>query len=210
MDRFARALQCLAEGPLIDLQCAPLYRTAAVFDVPGPDVAQVETAQADFINTVVTAHLADPLEPGPATARHLVGWCKRLEVEAGRRPDAAPNSPRTLDLDLLLLGSLCLHLPAKSQGLSSGDWPGEITVPHARLARRRFVLQPLADLLPDLALPGPTETTRLTVSEALGALDRSKDPEVPQTLQRVERLDDELSRRIGWRERWRAHERGTM
>jgi len=61
--------------------------------------------------------------------------------------------PRTLDLDLLMYGELVI------------DEPG-LMVPHPRLTERRFVLEPLADLVPDLIVPG----TGATVAEHLGRL----------------------------------------
>ena len=62
------------------------------------------------------------------------------------------NGPRPLDLDLLLYGDLVLELPG-------------LVVPHPRLAARRFVLAPLADLVPGRAVPG----TGRTVADLLAA-----------------------------------------
>jgi 2-amino-4-hydroxy-6-hydroxymethyldihydropteridine diphosphokinase len=74
-----------------------------------------------------------------------------IEQERGRdRP--SPNAPRTLDLDLILYGQSIL------------DEPGLI-VPHPRFRERRFVLEPLAEIAPDLVDP----VTRLSV---VGLLDR--------------------------------------
>lgn len=64
-----------------------------------------------------------------------------VERAAGRDPAAALWSPRPLDLDLLLYGD------AELQSAS-------LVVPHPRLAERRFVLRPLADLAPDRVVPG--------------------------------------------------------
>ena len=54
------------------------------------------------------------------------------------------NAPRTLDLDLLLYGERCIVTPL-------------LTVPHPRLHERAFVLAPLAEIAPDLALPIPAD-----------------------------------------------------
>jgi len=61
--------------------------------------------------------------------------------QAFGRVRAERNGPRTLDLDILLYDDLTLATP-------------RLTLPHPRLHLRAFVLQPLADLAPDLAIPG--------------------------------------------------------
>jgi 2-amino-4-hydroxy-6-hydroxymethyldihydropteridine diphosphokinase len=75
-------------------------------------------------------------------ARSLLEVLLALERRFGRvRVDVPPQGPRTLDLDLLAYGDAQI------------DEPG-LTVPHPRLHERRFVLEPLAELAPDLELPG--------------------------------------------------------
>lgn len=64
---------------------------------------------------------------------------KALEREAGRRPGER-FGPRPLDIDILLYGGLVLEGP-------------ELTLPHPRMRERRFVLAPLAEIAPDLAVP---------------------------------------------------------
>jgi 2-amino-4-hydroxy-6-hydroxymethyldihydropteridine diphosphokinase len=106
--------------------------------------------QPDFLNAVVTGRtLLAPLD--------LLRLLKRLEAEAGRLPGGEANGPRPLDLDLLLYGDRRIDLP-------------ELVVPHPRLAGRRFVLAPLADLLPDLVVPG----TGRTVASLLGTAPPSR------------------------------------
>jgi len=61
--------------------------------------------------------------------------------------------PRSLDLDLLLLGEWQVRTP-------------ELTVPHARLAERRFVLAPLGELAPALVVPGLGRTVAALLAEA--------------------------------------------
>jgi 2-amino-4-hydroxy-6-hydroxymethyldihydropteridine diphosphokinase len=89
-------------------------------------------------------------ELGPRAVLDLL-----LDVERrlGRVRDDRRWGPRTIDLDLLLYGELSI------------DEPG-LTLPHPRLHERRFALEPLAELAPDVIVPG-----RGSVSELLAALD---------------------------------------
>src|SRR5262245_12962718 len=92
-----------------------------------------------------------------------------LDIERGfGRIRTEPNAPRTLDLDLILYGDLMRHGP-------------DPVVPHPRMHERQFVLQPLADLAPDLIHPAIKKTVR----ELLDAL--PPDPEPPRQFPRVER-----------------------
>ncbi|MCE8013889.1 2-amino-4-hydroxy-6-hydroxymethyldihydropteridine diphosphokinase [Billgrantia desiderata] len=70
----------------------------------------------------------------------LQAWCKRIEREHGRRPGTPKFSPRTLDIDLLTVGSL------------TGEHDG-VTLPRDEILHHAFVLLPLAELLPDTLHP---------------------------------------------------------
>ena len=72
--------------------------------------------------------------------RRLLERLLAVERALGRERTGSRFGPRTIDLDLLLYGDETI------------DEPG-LTVPHPRLAERRFVLEPLAELEPDLSLP---------------------------------------------------------
>ena len=89
--------------------------------------------QEPFLNTVfeIETELA-PLE--------LLHRLKGVERALGRRPSGVRWGPRPMDLDLLLYGDLVIH-------------EQDLQVPHPRLAGRRFVLEPLADLAPELIHP---------------------------------------------------------
>ena len=89
--------------------------------------------QPDFVNAV--AALETRLEP-----EALLDGLFEIESRFGRRR-AEKNGPRTLDLDLLLYDDRFLDLP-------------RLTLPHPRMHLRAFVLQPLAEIAPQLALPG--------------------------------------------------------
>ncbi len=88
--------------------------------------------QPDFLNTAALARTALPPEA-------VLALGQALELAAGRRPGVR-FGPRPLDVDLLLYGDLRSDAP-------------EMTLPHPRLRERRFVLAPLAEIAPDLALP---------------------------------------------------------
>lgn len=122
---------------------APLYETDPVDCPPG--------SQA-FYNTVV--EITADLEP-LALLRTLRG----IESQLGRPLAHERHAPRTVDLDLLYADDLTLNHP-------------ELILPHPRLHLRRFVLQPLADIRPDLVLPWQTES----VAVLLAALQSAEPP----------------------------------
>jgi 2-amino-4-hydroxy-6-hydroxymethyldihydropteridine diphosphokinase len=92
--------------------------------------------QPDFLNAAV--RVSTELE-----AEDLLDVCKAIEVEQGRILGGPRHGPRPLDVDLLLLGDLELETE-------------RLTLPHAQVSNRRFVLAPLLELDPDLALPDGT------------------------------------------------------
>lgn len=122
------ALAALRELPQAKLVAASsLYRTAPVG----------LTHQPDFINAVVEM---TTVLPAPTFLAELFA----IEARFGRRRDFAtpvPNAPRTLDLDLLLYGDLV-----------SDDV--QLILPHPRMHQRAFVLAPLAEIAPQLVIPG--------------------------------------------------------
>jgi 2-amino-4-hydroxy-6-hydroxymethyldihydropteridine diphosphokinase len=97
-----------------------------------------------FLNQVIEAETT--LFPRQLLARLL-----RIEREMGRIR-AAPDGPRTIDLDILLFGNAVVH----AAGLE---------IPHPRMAERRFVLEPLAELVPDLRPPRGRRTVREMLAE---------------------------------------------
>jgi 2-amino-4-hydroxy-6-hydroxymethyldihydropteridine diphosphokinase len=98
-----------------------------------------------YLNAAAVGEAAMP-------ARALLETLLAIEEERGReRP--YPNAPRSLDLDLILFGDLVI------------DEPG-LVIPHPRFRERRFVLQPLAEIAPDLKDP----VTGTSVSELLSSV----------------------------------------
>ncbi len=122
---------------LSDLQVSR-YHTTAPVGVSGP--------QPMFLNAAAVG--------GCRTAPHaLLDDLLAIERERGReRPHQ--GAARTLDLDLVLFGDVILEEPG-------------LVLPHPRFRGRRFVLEPLAEVAPDLVDPG----TGLTIGALLEALD---------------------------------------
>jgi 2-amino-4-hydroxy-6-hydroxymethyldihydropteridine diphosphokinase len=136
------------ESALAQLSAAPGVVVAKVSSfhetapVGGPE------GQGLFLNAA--AALDTTLEPLPLL--HLL-----LDIEARHgRTRTVHWGPRTLDLDLLLFDDRVVNTP-------------ELSVPHPRLAVRRFVLEPLAEIAPDAVNP----VTKRTVLEMLADLDRA-------------------------------------
>ncbi len=129
-------LQPLSETPL---RCSSLWRTEPVNCPPG---------SPPFVNMVIAF---EPLTS--ETPESLLVQLQALEKEFGRQPKKVLNEARPLDLDLIAWGSEMRDTPA-------------FTLPHARAHLRRFVLAPLAEIAPELVLPGQ----RRSVAELLAAL----------------------------------------
>lgn len=103
---------------------SPIYETTPVGGPPG---------QPAFLNLVV--ELDTDLSP-----RELLGVCHRLESAADRNRTERWG-PRTLDVDILLIGDLTMDEP-------------DLQLPHPRMWSRRFVVAPLLDLAPELVPAG--------------------------------------------------------
>ena len=133
-------LQELSDFPLLR---SSLWQSTPVDCPPGSPL---------FINAVVG------LVPGAdSTPERLLDQLHSLEQEFGREQKTLPNEPRPLDLDLI----------AFRQERRDSE---RLKLPHPRAHRRRFVLQPLCEIAPDLVLPGQV----LSVRQLLEALDSTE------------------------------------
>jgi len=139
-DRESYLAQALKE-----LAGLPTIETGAVSSIY--ETAPVGlTDQPDFLNLVVSVRTA--LSP-----RELMDALLHIENKMGR-VRTVRWGPRVIDLDLLVFGDVRVEVP----GLS---------VPHPRLRERSFVLIPLAEIAPDLILPGEKMTIKKLAEKLL-------------------------------------------
>jgi len=114
----------LVEHPITVLASSSVYETEPVGLV---------LDQPEFYNACL--RIETELEPEP-----LLDACKAVERAVGREAGGVRHGPRAIDVDLLLLGDLHYSSP-------------RLTLPHPEVSSRRFVLVPLLELDPQLALP---------------------------------------------------------
>ena len=129
-------LEQLSSQPLMK---SSLWQTTPVNCPPGSPM---------FLNAVVGM-----VPQATETPESLLAKLLQIEKDFGRKSATIPNEPRRLDLDLITFGNTT-HASK------------ELTLPHPRAHERRFVLQPLSEIAPNLILPGQ----RKTVAEVLAAL----------------------------------------
>lgn len=133
-DRLAQlraAVQQLDAHPGVTIiATSPVYASAA-------HTLDPDASAPDYLNAVVQVRTT--LSP-----RALLARVQQVELDAGRdrSASAARWAPRPLDIDILMVEQQTMASPA-------------LTIPHPRLGERRFVLQPWADLAPNLHVPPP-------------------------------------------------------
>jgi 2-amino-4-hydroxy-6-hydroxymethyldihydropteridine diphosphokinase len=111
-----------------------------------------------FVNAILG------LAPLPGeTPQSLLDKLQAIEREFGRQPKQVLNEPRPLDLDLIAFGRGTRATP-------------NLTLPHPRAHLRRFVLEPLNEIAPDLILPGQSRTVRELLAEIPVDLNMRKMP----------------------------------
>jgi len=128
------------------VRVSPLYRSKPFGPVPQPD----------FINAA--AALLTQLD-----ARTLLGELLALERALGRPAERERWGPRIIDLDLLVYGRERLEQP-------------DLVLPHRGIVERNFVLYPLADLAPDLDVPGLGRVAELRGRLTSEGLERLGEP----------------------------------
>jgi 2-amino-4-hydroxy-6-hydroxymethyldihydropteridine diphosphokinase len=153
-DRLANlqaARDCLLEiaTPGEPFLQASIYQTEPLLCPPGSPL---------FYNSIVEIDFGgDPFE--------LLELTQSIEEKLGRTGVPARNAPRIIDVDLLYFGEAVIDTEA-------------LLLPHPRIGERRFVLQPLAEIRPDLVLPGQAAG----VAELLVRLESTEPPLVLVTL----------------------------
>ena len=129
----------------------------AIKRLPSPQVMVLRQAhryqdQPDYVNTVV--EISTSLAP-----EMLLHHLKSIETQMGRT-EAIKWGPRIIDLDLLVYNEVILRGPT-------------LHLPHPQMHKRRFVLEPLAELASDLVVPGLGESVKDLV-------ERLEDPAIHQ------------------------------
>ena len=132
------------------VRCSSIYETSPVDSPPGV---------SSYLNAVMEIEYDRP-------AIALLDSLLNIERALGRPSKRPRNAPRTIDLDLLYVGNSTLNSP-------------EIIIPHPRITQRRFVLEPLAEVVPDLVLPGQTHSIRHLL---MGLKTEEEVTKVPQEL----------------------------
>ena len=126
--RNARREIISMKGALPPLRCSAIYETEPI---------DCEKGAAKFFNAVIEfGYAGQPIE----LRRELAA----IERVLGRPAAHERNMSRPIDLDLLYFGDVIIET-------------AELRLPHPRIVDREFVLRPLADIRPDLVLPGQTE-----------------------------------------------------
>jgi 2-amino-4-hydroxy-6-hydroxymethyldihydropteridine diphosphokinase len=116
----------------VDALASPEFtirRISSVYETEPRDY----TAQSWFLNAVIEG------ETGLLPIQ-LLHRCRQIERDLGRKRSAISKGPRVIDIDILLHGRAVVDVP-------------QLVIPHASMHERRFVLEPLAELAPELKHP---------------------------------------------------------
>jgi 2-amino-4-hydroxy-6-hydroxymethyldihydropteridine diphosphokinase len=127
---------------LMAISASPIFLKSTIFETIPIDCPP---GSPPFRNAVV--------EMGwRGTARELLRKLQVFEQAQGRARVRPINSPRPLDLDILYCGDQLIN-------------EADLIVPHVRMTQRLFVMAPLAEIRPDLVLPGQQRTARAICQE---------------------------------------------
>lgn len=139
----------LARDRIVTIPGVTLVAQAPVYETEPVGVKE-QYRHLLFLNTVLVVASA-------LSAHELFDQLREIEIQMGRQRSLDQNAPREIDIDVIFFGA---------QRIVSGG----LVIPHPRWRERRFVVQPLSDVRPDLVLPGETLTVR-QVLDTLPATD---------------------------------------
>ena len=127
-----------ARKAIVDLaRVQPPILSSSIYET---DPVGCEPGAGKFLNAMLEFdYEGDPVE--------LFKSVREIEKTLGRAPDHPRNVSRKIDIDLLYFGDISMD-------------SDELQLPHPRMHLRKFVLQPLADIRPELILPGQSKTVR--------------------------------------------------
>ena len=128
---FTQACKLLTDNGFVLDAIAPILITQPV-DCP--------VGTPDFSNTALIGSF-------DGTAEELLTLTQSIEVALGRPADHGFHTSRTLDLDIILFGNTIMQT-------------ARLTLPHPRAQERRFVLEPLAEIAPELIFPDTMQSVR--------------------------------------------------
>jgi 2-amino-4-hydroxy-6-hydroxymethyldihydropteridine diphosphokinase len=138
LDNLRAARKAILDAPNVK---APIFSSAIYETEP----VGCEAGAGKFLNAVVEFEF----KGDPAI---LIGQLIGIEEALGRKRNHSKNVSRTIDLDLLYCGDERIDNE-------------RLQLPHPRIQLRKFVLKPLADVRPDLVLPGQRKTVRELLAE---------------------------------------------
>jgi 2-amino-4-hydroxy-6-hydroxymethyldihydropteridine diphosphokinase len=127
-------------------EIVPPLLSSALYET---EPVECELGAAKFLNAVVEIGYG-------GLSRQLLEELKKIEADLGRPPRHGRNRSRTIDLDLLYHGPRLIDEP-------------DLQLPHPRLHLRGFVLHPLAEIRPNLVLPGQQKTIHELTGELSSA-----------------------------------------
>ena len=126
--RLARERIRALDGVTLPIAQSAVYETSPI---------DCETGAQNFYNAVIEVGFTK-------SADELLHGLQQIERALGREREHQRNVSRMIDLDLLYFGS-------------EERAEAALQLPHPRMTRRKFVLQPLCDIAPDLRVPGQTK-----------------------------------------------------
>jgi 2-amino-4-hydroxy-6-hydroxymethyldihydropteridine diphosphokinase len=132
-----------ARGQITELAVVqPPVVSSAIYET---EPVGCEPGASRFLNTIVEFdYQGDPVQ--------LLEELFRIEESLGRKRNHQKNVSRAIDIDLLYSGDRRINNE-------------RLQLPHPRMHQRKFVLQPLADIQPEMVLPGQTRTVRELLAE---------------------------------------------